>query len=498
MKRIVTVIILLPLIANAAYTQDKAARLDSLFTMLAAQGRFNGNALVAEKGTVIYSGSFGYSNMEQKKHNDQQTAFQLASLSKVFTAVSVLQLAESSKLKLEDPLAKYFPQFPYSGITIEQLLSHSSGLSDQDLSTAVEDFEKKQGRRHSNADLIPLIAKADVKLKLAPGEKWWYCNLGYELLAALAEKISGLKFEKYLEQNIFRKAGMTHTYLDIKGTHALHAGKAFNYDYPYPYSVKRVRMDLDKPDYMEAAYGHSNIVSTTADLLRFDQALYGNRLLKTRMIEQAFKPATLKNGTQNTVWMNIGGMGKALDGLGWFIFADQRSGKTVWHAGGMQGAVTIMLRNVSKKQTVILLDNTGSEGLYKSALNAMHIINNQPQVMNKRNLSRIYGRGLMEKGPDHAMALLQTSLADTLNFHLGENDMNNLGYAFLSNGLHSKALETLKVNCLLFPLSDNAFNSYAEALAESGQKDEARLMFQKSVALNPGNEESKKALKTFK
>lgn len=96
------------------------------------------------------------------------------------------------------------------------------------------------------------------------------------------------------------------------------------------------------------------------------------------------------------------------------------------------------------------------------------------------------------------MALLQTSLADTLNFHLGEKDMNNLGYAFLSNGLHSKALETFKVNCLLFPLSDNTFNSYAEALAENRQKDEARLMFQKSVALNPHNEESKKALKVLR
>ncbi|WDF57178.1 serine hydrolase domain-containing protein [Mucilaginibacter sp. KACC 22063] len=476
--------------------QSLATRLDSLFKVTTDRQMFNGNVLVAEDGRIIYQKSFGYADFEQQRLNDRSTGFQLASLSKVFTALAVLQQYEKGRLKLDDPFSKYFPAFPYKDITIRGLLSHTSGLSDQDLDAAFTDFETKSKRRPANQDFVPIIASARVKLKLAPGQKWWYCNLGYELLATLVEKTSGQPFENYLRHHIWVPANMKDTYLKMPGISAK-AAKANNYDYETRYSPVRIRVDLNKPDYTEQSFGHSNIVSTTGDLLKLDQALYKGLLLKKSTIDLATTPDKLKDGSDNTVWMNIGGMGKALDGLGWFIFKDQSAGKTSWHAGGMQGAVTILLRNTDRKQTVILLDNTGSEGIYKTALNALHILNNQPLVPNKKNLSRIYGRALLEGGMDHGMTLLQSFKPDTANYNLTEDDINNLGYALIASRHQAEGLEALKVNCLLYPLSDNVFNSYAEALAGSGKKQEAILMYRRSLALNPKNEDSQKALQAL-
>ena len=183
---------------------------------------------------------------------------------------------------------------------------------------------------------------------------------------------------------------------------------------------------------MQMAYGHSNIVSTTGDLFKLDQALYQQHLLKQSTMDLAFSPAKWKDGADNVVWANIGGMGQSLDGLAWFTFKDQSMGKIVWHAGGKLGAVTILLRDLDRQQTVILLDNTGSEGLYKTALNTLKILNGQPLVPNKKNLSRIYVRAMMEAGADHAMAVLQTLKTDTSGYNLKEDDMNELGYALLA------------------------------------------------------------------
>src|SRR3954470_24309517 len=110
--------------------QNKPARLDSLFTSLYNQHEFNGNVLVVEKGKVIYRHSFGYADVRAKLLNTDQTAFNLASVSKTFTAVAILQLKQAGKLKLDDPFVNYFPDFPWRQITIRHLLSHTSGLPD--------------------------------------------------------------------------------------------------------------------------------------------------------------------------------------------------------------------------------------------------------------------------------------------------------------------------------------------------------------------------------
>jgi CubicO group peptidase (beta-lactamase class C family) len=494
-KTVIQLFFICLLYSNVVTAQNHQTQLDSLFTSLSKNELFNGTVLIAENERIIYQKSFGYANFEKKILNDNNTNFQLASVSKVFTAVAVLQLMEKGKLKLDDEYKKYFPAFPYAGITIRQLLSHSSGISDQDVSAAINDYDKKIGTKHTNAELIALLAEAKVKLKLAPGEKWWYSNTGYELLATLVEKLSITPFNRYLYTNIFQPVGMKNTYLKSDFLEKQDTTKlAGNYDYEFRYSTSRIKMEGENSYYNEASYGFSNIISTTNDLLLFDHALYEGKLLKLSTLDETYTPAILKNGQKDFVWKDIGGMGDACDGLGWFIFEDTSAGKIVWHAGGMQGCATIFLRNITKHQTVILLDNTSSEGLYKSGLDAMNILNDKTLLSIKKSLAKLYGKALMGKNATYASCILNQYKNDSIYYSLSEDDMNNLGYDFLSNNLIPQAIETFKINTFLYPESDNAYNSYAEALQKAEKKEEAIMMYKKSLQINSGNKDSQNSL----
>ncbi|MDC0666901.1 serine hydrolase domain-containing protein [Nannocystis radixulma] len=478
--------------AQLAEAADRA-RLDAYFAALANAGEFNGAVLVAERGQVVYQRAFGHADFEARRANTNDTEFEMASIAKVFTAVAVLQLKEQGRLGLDDPLAKYFPAFPYEAITIRQLLSHSSGLSDQDLAPAFAAYKARIApQRLSMNDLVPVLAEAKVDLKLRPGEKWWYCNLGYRLLALLVQDLSGESFDRYLKAHILRPAGMRRTYLKTVAIHRADTPNlARNYDYPFRYSSQRVRLDYDE----EATFGDAGVVSTTGDMLRLDRALRDGRLLKPETLREAYTPARLADGGPDFVWLNIGGMGEADDGLGWFVFRDAHDGRIVWHTGGMPGCATLFLRNLDKDQVVVVFDNTGGEGLYKKGLSAMRLLNGEPPVAFTRSLARVYGRTLMADGADAAFVKLQDLRDQPERYALGENDLNNLGYQFLEQGHTAQALETFRINAALHAQSDNAYNSYGEALEKAGRIDEAVAMYRKSLRLNPDNTDSAEALK---
>ncbi|WP_343614704.1 serine hydrolase [Flavobacterium sp.] len=478
------------------FAQEKSVRIDSLLQSAVQRGMFNGVLLAAQDGRIMYEKAFGYADFGQKKANTIQTGFELASVSKVFTAVAILQLKDKGKLKFDDPFSLYYPDFPYKTVTIRQLLSHTSGISDQDIESQKAEIPFKD--TYTNQELVTFLSQHTFKFKLSPNEKWWYSNTGYALLAALVEKLSGKTFDVYLQKEIFKKAGMTHTYLksDFLNTKP-NFPEAFNYDYPKRYISEREKMEGSKSYYHTASYGASNVVSTVNDLLLFDNALYNTTLVNQSTLKEAYQSTILKNGEKNYVWINIGGMGKAYDGLGWFLFDDESAGKTVWHTGGMPGCVTILLRNVEKKQTVVLLDNVNSEGVYLTAFNTLNILNNQPLLPVRKSFAKAYGKILMKDGDEAADLFLIENRTRKNLYSISENDLNNLGYDFLSDKLYSQALKVFKTNIVLFPESDNTYNSYGEALYKIGKKDEALQMFRKSLEINPENEDSIKAIEDF-
>ncbi|MFC0513882.1 serine hydrolase [Mucilaginibacter angelicae] len=478
--------------------QNKSVRLDSLFTNLFNQHEFNGNVLVTEKGNVVYRHSFGYADAGAKLLNTDQTAFNLASVSKTFTAVAILQLKQAGKLKLDDPFVKYFPDFPWAQITIRHLLSHTSGLPDFQI------FEKPYSENpekiYSLNDLIPALKNDSRGLLFKTGEKYSYSNTGFGLLALLVEKLSGMKFQDYLSKNIFKPAGMVHTYIETPLLSVADKNRAQRYEF-LSYSPGQLkRIDSVKGDRVEsvilgAIVGPTAVVSTTGDLLKFDEALYSGKLLKQQVLDKAFMPALLNNGEKVAMgWANT----KSYYGLGWMILQDSTYGKVVWHSGGSSGVVTVFLRNITRKQTVVVLDNVTHRGLHPEGLNAFYILNNGNIYHGKRSLAKEYVITLHQKGADAAAVLFNELKADTSHYFMDEKELNRLGYNLMNDGFLNEALEAFKFNTLLYPGSFNTYDSYAEALAGAGKKEEAIKMYEKSIALNPQNEGGKKVLNQLK
>lgn len=491
-------LILFSSITGVLQAQDKPARLDSLFTSLFNQHEFNGNVLVAEKGNVVYRRSFGYADVGSKILNTDQTAFNLASVSKTFTAIAVLQLKQTGKLRLDDPFIKYFPDFPWKQITIRHLLSHTSGLPDYQI------FEKAYSENpekiYSLNDLIPALKNDSRGLLFKTGEKYSYSNTGFGLLALLVEKLSAMKFPDYLAKHIFKTAGMAHTYIETPLLPVTDKNRAQRYEF-LSYSPGQLkRIDSVKGDRIEsvilgAIIGPTAVVSTTGDLLKFDEALYNGKLLKQQVLEEAFVPTLLNNGEKAaTGWANT----KSYYGLGWMILQDSTYGKIVWHSGGSSGVVTVFLRNITRKQTVAVLDNVTHRGLHPEGLNAFYILNSGPVFRGKRSLAKDYVITLHQKGADAAAVLFNELKADTSHYFMDEKELNRLGYNLMNDGFLDEALEIFKFNTLLYPGSFNTYDSYAEALACAGKKEYAIKMYEKSIALNPQNEGGKKALNQLK
>ena len=375
MKYLQTITLLL-ITVNSILAQDLPKELDRLYQEVTTDPglHFNGTVLVAEHGKIIYQHSVGYANIGEKMLNSGSTRFHLASLSKVFTAVAVMQMVEKGKLKLDDSLVSFLPDFPYPEITIRELLSHTSGLPDF---REIFELNKEPGSRKglTNADIIPALRKYG-RLAAPPGTKWSYSSVGYGLLALVVEKISKLNFQTYVSEFICEPGGMRNTYVLTPFYNYPDTSRAVPYINPGPTSASMkagdsLRTDLSNP--WQSIVGPGLVVSSAADLLLFDEALYGNRILQPATSKEMYTAVKLADGS-------IAKLDHAPinAGLGWGIDIDHSSGLIVSHNGGSPGVSTILLRNVEKNQTVIVLENTNNMGILAFGVNAMNILNHKP------------------------------------------------------------------------------------------------------------------------
>ncbi|NRF37633.1 serine hydrolase [Pedobacter foliorum] len=479
-----------------AYPQNLSVQMKKLFDGFEQQHTLNGNVLVAEKGKILYSKSFGFANLKDQKKNTDASAFQIGSVSKTFTAVAILQLKEKGKFKLEDPLVKYFPEFPYREVTIQQLLSHTSGIPDKE-ELFLSAIENDPDRLFTNKDVIPAMKVSGIPLAFSPGSSWRYCNMGYALLAMLVEKSSKQTFSDYLDTHIFRPAKMHHSYLlkpkpgpnQVTGylIRAHYLGDMESID-----SSRKVRPWSYN---MRGFEGPTNIISTTADLLNFDQALRSTKLLKAATINEMLSPALLTNGRSTSA---DGEFGKASYGLGWFLQSDTSAGKIVMHTGREPGFFSFFLRDLSHNRTLILIDNAESSAFGLACKESFNLLSGRQyfaeNAKSKQSLFLAYAKELFHKGADQAITLFNQLKTDTAAYYAAEHELNDLGLELLDDHHYQPALEALKLCTILYPDSWNTYDSYAKALLETGKKEAAILMYQKSVEMNPGNEPAKKIL----
>jgi CubicO group peptidase (beta-lactamase class C family) len=487
-------------IVQRSQAQSREAALDSFFTTLNNNGDINGSILLKEKGKIVFEKSFGYRDVANQLPNTENTVFQLASISKTFTSIAILQLMEKKKLSLNDKLAKYIPGFLYKEITILHLLSHTSGLPD-----GYEIFDPYitpyTDTVFTIKDIVPTLISRQLKLQFNPGEQWSYCNINFNLLALLIENITGMKYQEYLQKNVFIPAGMKSTFIKTSNTNINKISNiAYNYDQAKLSSSSKVRVDSFARPVFKSEFktidlvGSTNVYSSTIDLAKYDEALYSGKLLTMKSLELAFTPVKLNDG-KNAESGNF--RQKFFQGLGWFILADTSMGKIVWHTGGVPGGLTMFMRNIDRHQMLAVLDNMHSKRLYFNAMQSMRILNKikvDLPVKEVASISIKYGELLIQHGPDFAFSKLIEMKADKIHYKLDEDELNEMAYEFFGDGKQALAFEVLRTAIFLFPKSDNLYNSYGELLVKSGSKEGGIIMYKESLILNPKNENSIKSL----
>jgi N-acyl-D-aspartate/D-glutamate deacylase/CubicO group peptidase (beta-lactamase class C family) len=317
--------------------ENRLKTLDSTLTVLHNQAVFSGVVLVAERGKISYKKALGISTSETNELLSTSSAFNLASVSKQFIAMMIMQLQERNKLRYDEPVQTYLPNFPYPGITVRHLLTHTSGLPEYfDLA------QKYLGPLDtlSNEGMLQLLHDHKPKLLFQPGEKWEYCNTGYVLLGSVITNVSGMPVETFFEQNIVRPLKLKNTYI--------YYHKSLTKPWNRVYGFQREN-GKNKPNDLiriDGVIGDGNVYSSAEDLLTWDQALYTEKLVKATTLREAFTPARLNSGATYPY------------GFGWMLEED---GKVLMHTGSWVGFRTLIIRYVDKKQTLIVLTN-GSNG----------------------------------------------------------------------------------------------------------------------------------------
>lgn len=314
---------------------------------------FSGVVLLAKGGSPIYHQAFGFQNFQTRDVLDTTSVFELASVSKQFTAMIIMQLKAEHKLNFDDPIEKYLGELPYSNITIRNLLNHTSGLPDYQ---AIMDTRWDKSKVAGNDDIIEYLRKYHPLGLFEPGTQYEYSNTGYVLLASIAELVSRLDFIELSRSKIFRPVGMNAT--DIRTLSEKINMKNFAWGHIYVTEKSRyVRADsFPSSNYtiwLGNRKGPGRISSTSLDLLKWDQALYSEAIIKQQTLAEAFVPARLKNDLLSYY------------GFGWDIRNSPSGKRIVRHNGDNPGYKTQIIRHIDDNKTLIVLCNNAHKEFEK-------------------------------------------------------------------------------------------------------------------------------------
>lgn len=330
-----------PAILNKEEFRNYYRQLTEFFDTTLLDKNFNGGILVARNGAVIYEKYQGLVHLRKKDSLTASTSLHIASATKTFTATAILRMIEEKKLAFSDSINKFFPGFPYPGITIKMLLNHRSGLPNYLYFMSNSDWDKK--KYATNKDIVNHLITQKPDKVFTPGTRFNYSNTNYVLLASIIEKISGKSFPEYMQQKFFAPLQMQHTYVfSLKDT--LTATPSFSNNGTY-WGF----------DFLDGTYGDKNIYTTPQDLLKWDQALYTEQLISGQLLDSAFAGYSFeKPGIHNY-------------GLGWRLQLLPNGKKVVYHFGKWHGSNAAFARLMDEKVTVIIIGNRFTRNIYNAA-----------------------------------------------------------------------------------------------------------------------------------
>ena len=327
--------------------KDADMRIDAVMQELHRTRAFNGNVLVAKHGKIIYENAIGWADYLHRKELNINSQFELASITKTMTGTAILQLMEQGKLSLNDDVKKFFPDFPYDGVTIRLLLTHRSGMMNyvyftDDLYRAEHRDERKG---ISNAQEMALIAQYKPHPFNKPDKRFLYNNSNFMVLGSIIEKVTGQSYADFMKAHIFQPAGMEHTAVYSKAQYDKIPVDVVGHDRgQWRYSVAQ--------NFLDGPVGDKGIYSTVGDLYLFDRALRAGRLLKQATMDSAYVP---RNPMLH---------GHFSYGYGWRIF-EAPGQQVIYHTGWWHGFRHIFLRDMKDDITIVLLSNLSNGSLLK-------------------------------------------------------------------------------------------------------------------------------------
>lgn len=326
-----------PEAAWALYKKKKIAGIDSLVLHFHNRYNFSGNVLVSDHGHIIYNSSFINNKLKAKENLTRKSVFQLASVSKQFTAMAIMILERRYLLEYSDTITSYLPDLPWNNVTIKQLLRHTGGLPNY--MWLIENYWDK-AYPPSNDEVIDLISKYKNKMNLYffPGTRFNYSNTGYMLLASIVEKVSGISYAEFIEKNIFQKLNMNDSF--VYQPSANKEEKGVSGYRPYGRSYLKIPETVN-----DGVVGDKGIFSTTYDMYLWDKALYTEKLVPAELIDSAF--TTFKLRGKYTIHYNFG-----------FRIRERYDKKALYHYGKWNGFRTSIFRYPEEQSSIIILNNS--------------------------------------------------------------------------------------------------------------------------------------------
>lgn len=321
----------------SSVTQNISIKLDSVFERVNKRHDFHGSVLVAKNGKMIFTKEYGYADFKKKSKLDKNSSFQLASVSKQFTATAIMILAERGMIDLDDHITKYYTDFPYEKITVRQLLNHTSGLPKYFWLA-----EHKWNKDHTpvNSEMLDLLSEHNLPLFFRPGRVFDYSNTGYFVLASLVEKVTGEDYGNFLEKNIFKPLDMKNSFVYRFETDSIGENQLSGYRiYRRRYHIKISGTVND------GIVGDKNVFSTSEDLFKWINGLNSGRIISQESLNQMYTNGQTSYGRDVPY------------GFG-FRIENTDSDKIIFHNGKWNGFSTSIKQYTNSDIVVIILEHS--------------------------------------------------------------------------------------------------------------------------------------------
>lgn len=325
-----------------AEKKEKFRQINDFYTKEWERSNASGGLIVAWKGQIIFEGYSGFSDIGKKIEITAETPIHLASVSKVLTAIAVLKLVQFKKINLNDKINKYLSDFPYEDVTIQQLLSHRSGLPDY-LHFSEDKAYWDKSEMMTNQNVLDILVHKKPPIAFKAGSKFTYNNTNYVLLALIIEKVCGASYPEVMKYMVFDPLGMSNTFVMEFDKDADKVSKSY-YSNGNPWNY----------DHLDKTYGDKNIYSTPRDLLKMDIAMYSPKFLPKELKELAWKGYSYeKFGNKNY-------------GLGIRMYEWGNGDKLLYHKGLWHGNRSTYVRDFQDEVCVIALGNRKNYSIYES------------------------------------------------------------------------------------------------------------------------------------